>query len=104
MTIPNDHLPEYGTAAGWTAAAIAAWTLAADAAVVIGLRSGKIAMGGAAAHREVALMVAEKFITAVELQSSLLDGRLGTDSLTRTTAVLDVYARKVRANRKRLIG
>lgn len=102
-TRKNLTLPT-ATPADWTAATIAAWSLALDAAVVIGLRSGKIAMGGDAARREAALMVSEKIATVVDLQSALLGGRLGTDPLAMTTAVLDVYTRKVRANRKRLIG
>ncbi len=90
--------------ADWTATTVAAWTLAIDAAVVIGLRGAKFARGGVAAQREAALMVSEKIETVAELQSALLTGRLGADPLTMTGRVVDVYARKVRANRTRLIG
>ena len=48
-----------------------AWLLGLDSAMVIGLRTIKIAGGGAAAHKESQDMVTEKLMAMVELPLKL---------------------------------
>lgn len=86
----------------WPMIGFDAWALGLEAASVIGLRTMKIAMGGAAAEAESILMVDEKVKAAIDLQSQLLTGKLGATPATATKKALRHYARKVRANRKRL--
>lgn len=88
--------------AGWAAAGVAGAALAMEAALVIGLRSARIAQGGQAGRREATLMVSEKIATMIEVQTAVASGRYGSDALGMTRAVLAVYAREVRANRRRL--
>jgi hypothetical protein len=87
---------------GWTNAGLDAWALGMEASAVIGLRVAKMAMGGIGAADEAQLMVAEKMQAAVELQTALVMGQLGTTPLAGTKKVLRHYRRKVKANRKRL--
>lgn len=91
-------------APGWSGLAAASVGLAVDSALVIALRSGRLARGDAAAGREAALMISEKIDTAIEIQAALMGGRYGREPATVAAAVLAVYARKVRANRRRLTG
>ena len=86
----------------WASAGLDAWTLGMEASAVIGLRLAKIAIGDAEAGREAQLMVAEKVQAALELQASLLTGRLGSTPLSGTQGLLRHYGRKVRANKRRL--
>lgn len=88
----------------WLDAGMHAVSLCFDAAFVIPLRSARIARGGSAGAHEAWLMVSEKVAAAATLQSSLLSGRLGHDPGQVTARVMGHYARKVRANRKRLGG
>jgi hypothetical protein len=69
---------------------------------VIGLRTVKMAAGGADAAEEARLMVSEKMQAALELQAALVSGRLGGDPLAGTRKVLRHYRGKVKANRTRL--
>jgi hypothetical protein len=87
---------------GWAMAGWDAWTLGMESSAVIGLRVAKIAMGGPDASAEANRMMLEKLDSAVELQTRLLTGRLGTDPLATTQKTLRHYRRKVKANRKRL--
>lgn len=86
----------------WMNASFDAWALGWEAATVIGLRSARIAHGGAAAQREPERMVAEKLAASVELQLAMMTGSLGTDPATATRKALAHYRRKVRANARRL--
>lgn len=95
-------MDNWNVSSGWSSVAVAGFGLAIDSAVVIGLRSGRLARGDAAAGREAALMLREKIDTALEIQAALLGGRYGREPLAMTSAVLATYARKVRANRRRL--
>jgi hypothetical protein len=88
--------------AGWAGAAIDAWALGMEASTVIGLRTVRMAAGGADAAEEARLMVSEKMLAALELQTALVTGQLGDDPLTGTRKTLRHYRRKVKANRKRL--
>lgn len=87
---------------GWASAGMDAWALGIEASAVIGLRVAKLAMGGPAAGGEAYLMLSEKMLAAIELQTALATGQLGTTPLVGTRKVLKHYRRKVKANRKRL--
>ncbi len=82
---------------GWDA-----WALSLEASTVIGLRTMKLAAGGAAADAEAARMVAEKVKASLELQTLALTGGLGTSAPGAAAKTLGHYRRKVRANRRRL--
>ncbi len=86
----------------WTRVATETWLLGLEAGTVIGLRMARFASGGAAANREVQLMLSEKIGSAIELQTALMTGGLGATPLSGTQATLRHYRRKVRANRLRL--
>ena len=88
----------------WAGIGMDMWSIGYDASIVIGLRTMKIAMGGAAGEREAKLMVDEKMRAAMEMQTSLLTGRLGTSPARAASATVKHYGRKVRANRRRLGG
>ena len=88
----------------WAAIGMDMWSMGYDASVVIGLRTMKIAMGGAAGEREAKLMVDEKVRAAMDVQTSLLTGQFGTNPARATSATVKHYGRKVRANRRRLGG
>jgi len=78
-----------------------AWLLAMDSATVIGLRTLKIAGGGAAAHKESQDMVTEKLQAMVELPLKLARSGV-TSPAAMTQSTLRHYSKKVRANRRRL--
>jgi hypothetical protein len=93
----------YGKLYGaWLKAGIDAWTLGAEASMVIGLRMAKVATGGSAAATEADLMVSEKVQAAWELQTQLLTAPLGMTPLGATRKTISHYRRKVGANRRRL--
>jgi 6-phosphogluconolactonase/glucosamine-6-phosphate isomerase/deaminase len=71
--------------------------------MVIGMRTLKLAAGGAAAKSESQRMIAEKIAAAAELPFALAtSGGTSPEALTKST--LRHYTKKVRANRKRLSG
>lgn len=86
----------------WTQAGIDAWALGIEASTVIGLRMAKMASGGDITGAEARRMIAEKIDSAIDLQSAMLTGNLGTNPLEGTQKVLRHYRRKVSANRRRL--
>lgn len=88
----------------WLGIGFDMWTLGMESASVIGLRTMKLAQGGAAAEREAELMVSEKLSTAFDVQMSLMTGGFGLNPATATRKAVGQYAKKVRANRKRLAG
>lgn len=87
---------------GWATAGLNIWMLGAEAATVMTLRTFRIAAGGAAGAREAELMVTEKVLAAIELQTRLMTGALGSSPLAATEGYVRHYRRKVAANRKRL--
>lgn len=91
--------PDNWFAIGWDT-----WMLGAEAALVIGLRSATLALGGANAHREARRMVIEKAEAGAMLGMALATGRLGSSAETVSRRTLAHYRRRVRANRKRLSG
>ncbi|MDH7639711.1 hypothetical protein [Sphingomonas oryzagri] len=93
----------YGKLYGaWLKAGMDAWTLGAEASMVIGLRMAKVATGDSAAAKEADLMVSEKVQAAWELQTQLLTAPLGMTPLGATRKTISHYRRKVGANRRRL--
>nr|WP_166174991.1 hypothetical protein [Altererythrobacter segetis] len=86
----------------WFDLGLDAWTLGIESSAVIALRTTNAAMGGDADGREARRMIQEKVSAAIELQSALLLGGLGTDPATAAKRVIRSYTRKVRANRRRL--
>ena len=86
----------------WPGIGLSAWSLGLEASMVVGLRSLKIAAGGAAGEAEARLMVAEKVEAGVALQQMSLTGQLGASPQAAAAKTLAHYRRKVRANRRRL--
>jgi hypothetical protein len=82
---------------GWDA-----WMLGAESAMVIGLRSVTLAMGGAQAQREARRMVMEKVEAGTALGVALAAGTLGASAQSVTRGTVSHYSKMVRANRKRL--
>lgn len=87
----------------WVRLSLDAWRLTADSAHVMGLRTLKIATGGADAQAEAALMVNEKIQAAVDLQTLALTGALGSNAPDAASATIRHYRRRVSANRRRLL-
>jgi hypothetical protein len=88
--------------AAWLRIGVDAWALGWQAARVMGLRTAKIATGGAPAGMEAWLMLSEKWQAAVEVQSDLLVRGPGATPVIATRRALAHYRRKVAANDKRL--
>jgi len=86
----------------WLRIGFDAWALGLEASTVIGLRTLKIAAGGADAEAEALRMVREKVDAAVALQAKALRGGLGFTSARVASEKLAHYRRPVRANRRRL--
>jgi hypothetical protein len=82
---------------GWDA-----WRLGMEASAVIGLRTLKIAQGGAAGQAEAERMVSEKLKAGLELQALALTGGLGATPASASARTLAHYRRRVNANRRRL--
>jgi hypothetical protein len=88
----------------WIGASMDAWMLGVEASAVIGLRTLKIAAGGAEARAEAARMVSEKIDAALALQTAAMTGGLGATPERAAARTIAHYRRKVRANRRRLGG
>jgi hypothetical protein len=86
----------------WIRFAFDAWSLGLEASSVIGLRTLKIAAGGAAAEAETRLMFMEKIESGWTLQGKAMTGGLGRTAYDATTRTLAHYRRKVRSNQRRL--
>ena len=74
----------------------------ADAGMVVALRSWRMIGGGPAAAREAEHMLSEKVEAGFELAGALAGGRVKSPEAAARKAI-QVYGRKVRANRKRLV-
>jgi hypothetical protein len=86
----------------WFKAGLDAMALGLEASTVIGLRTMRIAAGGAAADAEAKRMVAEKVDAALALHALALTGGLGWSAPRITSKTIAHYRRRVRANRRRL--
>ncbi len=76
--------------------------LAIESQQVIAMRLTKMALGGPDIHKEAELMVSEKMETAAESSRVMLMALLGGKSDLGAEKVLNLYRKKVTANRKRL--
>jgi hypothetical protein len=86
----------------WMGIGFDAWRLGLEASAVVGLRSLKIAQGGAVAAAEAELMVREKVEAGMALGAMAVRGGLGASPASASARTLAHYRRKVRANRRRL--
>ena len=86
----------------WARLSMDAWALGLEASTVIGLRTLRMAQGGAAAEREALLMVNEKIASGLALQTMALTSGLGVTAEGAAAKTLAHYRRKVQANRRRL--
>lgn len=86
----------------WASIGFDTWLLGFEAASVIGLRTLKLAGGGAAAVREADLMVREKLAAAATLHIQAATGQLGTTPAAAARKTVAHYRKKIRANRRRL--
>jgi hypothetical protein len=86
----------------WVRFVFDAWSLGLEASSVIGLRTLKIAAGGAAARAETRLMFMEKIETGWTLQGEAMTGGLGLTAYDATTRTLAHYDGKIRSNQRRL--
>ena len=87
----------------WLKLGLDAWSLGMESASVIGLRTMKIAAGGAAADIESRRMVDEKVRAGLELRTMALMGGLGSTPGGAAAKTLTHIRRKVRANQRRLL-
>lgn len=86
----------------WAGLAWDAWAMGLEASSVIGMRTLKIAAGGAAADAEIRLMVGEKVTAAMTLPMLAMTGQLGANPTAVAARSLTYLRKKVRANRRRL--
>lgn len=86
----------------WLRIGLDAWTLGIEASTVIGLRTMKIAAGGAAGEAEFRRMITEKVDAGLALQTQALKGALGASPERAISASMTHVRRKVRANQRRL--
>ncbi len=86
----------------WAGLAWNAWAMGLEASTVIGLRTMKIAAGGAAAQAEIDLMVGEKMTAAMTLPMLAMTGQLGATGPAVAARSITHLRKKVRANRRRL--
>jgi hypothetical protein len=78
----------------------AAW----DANVIIAMRLTRLASGGALAQREAQRMVMEKGVTFAQAQmAAATKMMLGAGVAGATKSASDIYRRKLRSNRRRLV-
>ena len=78
----------------------AAW----DANVVVAMRLTRLAFGGALAQREAQRMVMEKGLTFAEAQmAAATKMMLGAGLAGATKSASDIYRRKLKSNRRRLV-
>jgi hypothetical protein len=87
----------------WLALSAQTALLGWEAQRVIALRLMRIAGGGARGQAEAQRMVTEKLAAAVEAQAVLASSAIeGGSSHRAGKKMLDVYGKRVRANRRRL--
>ncbi len=86
----------------WMKAGLQAWALGFESAAVVGLRTMKIAQGGAAGSAEAQRMVSEKLEAVARLQALAMTGALGATAPAATAKALTHLRRTVRANQRRL--
>ncbi len=88
----------------WLRVSASAWALGLEASTVIALRTMKLAVGGPAAETEARRMVNEKIKANLDLQTKAAMGGLGLTPQSMAEKTVAHYRRKVKANRRRLMG
>ncbi len=76
--------------------------LALEAQQVVALRLARLALGGPDAPREAALMVTEKMQALQESGALLLNAALHGKKHMNAPEIMQLFRKKVRANRRRL--
>ena len=86
----------------WLALTLRATQFGVEAQSVMTLRLMRLAAGGIASHREARLMVAEKMAALAEAQVATAAAVVTGRSHTAAQKVVQVFKKRMRANRKRL--
>jgi hypothetical protein len=95
----NPYLDPRWLTVGWQS-----WMLSCEAAWVVWLRMGRLSVPGAPAMAEAERMVSEKLEAAWQLQWRAMTGQLGSTQPAIASQGVNLYRRKVAANRRRLTG
>ena len=86
----------------WFDLSMDTFMLGLESQSVIGLRLLKAAMGGEAAQREAALMVAEKAQAVVDVHLVLAKSAIAGQAHLGPSRAVALFRRRVQANRRRL--
>ena len=86
----------------WLRISMDMWSLGMESSNVIGLRTLKIARGGAAARAEADLMVREKVAAGMALGQMAMFGALASSPPAAVRKTVAHYRRKAKANVRRL--
>jgi hypothetical protein len=87
----------------WLSFGLKAWQIGLEAQSVIALRMLRLAAGGAVAEVEASRMVMEKVAAASEAQmAAVMAAMRGHKEHVIAGKALNVYGKRVRANRRRL--
>jgi hypothetical protein len=87
----------------WLSIGLKAWQTALEAQSVMALRMLRLAAGGARAEAEASRMVTEKILAAGEAQvTTVAPAMRGQKKHVVAGNALNVYRKRVRANRRRL--
>ncbi|HTG37973.1 hypothetical protein [Sphingomonas sp.] len=88
--------------AAWATLGTETWMLGFEAAGVIAARMHGFAWSKPGSDREATRMVEEKLHALAELQWAMMTGAMGTTPLAISQKTVDLYRKKVGANRRRL--
>ncbi len=89
----------------WLSFGLKAWQIGLEAQSVIALRTLRLAAGGTRAEAEASRMVTEKILAAGEAQVTAAAAAMrGHKKHVVAGKALNVYSKRVRANRRRLSG
>ena len=87
----------------WLSIGLRAWQIGLEAQSVIALRVLRMAAGGPRAEAEASRMVTEKMLAASEAQMAAAAATVrGAKNHVGAGKALNVYRKRVRANRRRL--
>jgi hypothetical protein len=87
----------------WLSLGLKAWQIGLEAQSVIALRMMRMAAGGMRAQAEANRMVTEKILAAGEVQAAAAAAAIrGQKNHVVAGKALDVYRKRVRANKRRL--
>ena len=87
----------------WIWLGMKAWQIGFEAQSVVALRMLRLAAGGARAQAEASRMVTEKILAAGEAQAAAATATMRGDKKHVVAGkALNIYGKRVRANRRRL--